>query len=226
MVSPTSRFHAVPWGLLPTLAERPVTTAPSAGLWLRARAARAPRQGGTVLVIGPGLASGGAEVPVLARQMPDAVSLSGGDATVDDTLRALDGARLAHLAAHGHFRQDSPMFSSIVLDDGPLVVHDFERLRRAPHRVVLSACESGVMKPVGSGELLGLGSALLSLGTAGVVSSVAVVNDDATVEVMLALHAQLQAGAGLADALLVARRASAHDPTLAATAASFTAMGV
>ena len=82
------------------------------------------------------------------------------------------------------------------------------------------------MKPVGSGELLGLGSALLSLGTAGVVSSVAVVNDDATVEVMLALHAQLQAGAGLADALLVARRASAHDPTLAATAASFTAMGV
>ena len=226
VVSPTSRFHAVPWGLLPTLAERPVTTAPSAGHWLRARTARAPRQGGTVLVIGPGLASGGAEVPVLARQMPDAVSLSGGDATVDDTLSALDGARLAHLAAHGHFRQDSPMFSSIVLDDGPLVVHDFERLRRAPHRVVLSACESGVMKPVGSGELLGLGSALLSLGTAGVVSSVAVVNDDATVEVMLALHAQLQAGAGLADALLVARRASAHDPTLSATAASFTAMGV
>jgi len=226
VVSPTSRFHAVPWGLLPALTQRPVTTAPSAGLWLRARAARAPRQAGTVLVIGPGLASGGAEVPVLARQLPDAVSLSGGDATVDDTLRALDGARLAHLAAHGHFRQDSPMFSSIVLDDGPLVVHDFERLRRAPHRVVLSACESGVMKPVGSGELLGLGSALLSLGTAGVVSSVAVVNDDATVEVMLALHAQLQAGAGLADALLVARQTSAHDPTLAATAASFTAMGV
>ena len=226
VVSPTSRFHAVPWGLLPHLRDRPVTTAPSAGLWLRARAARAPRQGGTVLVVGPGLASGGAEVPALAQQMPDAVSLTGSGATVDDTLSALDGARLAHLAAHGRFRQDSPMFSSIVLDDGPLVVHDFERLRRAPHRVVLSACESGVMEPVGSGELLGLGSALLSLGTAGVVSSVAVVNDDATVEVMLALHAQLQAGAGLADALLAARRAAAHDPTLSATAASFTAMGV
>jgi len=85
---------------------------------------------------------------------------------------ALDGAKLAHLAAHGHFRQDSPMFPS-VLDDGPLVVHDFERLHRAPHRVVLSACESGVMKPAGAGELLGLGAALLSLGTAGIVSSVA-----------------------------------------------------
>ena len=163
---------------------------------------------------------------MLARQMPDAVSLAGRGASVDNTLSAMDGARLVHLAAHGRFRQDSPMFSSIVLDDGPLVVHDFERLRRAPHRVVLSVCESGVMKPVGSDELLGLGSALLSLGTAGVVSSVAVVNDDATVEVMLALHARLRAGAGLADALLVARQATAHDPTLSATAASFTAMGV
>ena len=152
--------------------------------------------------------------------------LGGGTATVDAALAALDGARLAHLAAHGHFRQDSPLFSSLALDDGPLVVHDFERLRRAPYRVVLSACESGVMKPVGAGELLGLGAALLSLGTAGVVSSVAVVNDEATVEVMVALHARLHEGAGLAEALLAARTATAHDATLAATAASFTAMGV
>ena len=226
VVSPTSRFHAVPWGLLPVLAERPVTTAPSAGLWLRARSATAPADGGTVFVTGPGLASGGAEVPVVAGQSPDAVSLGGCDATVDATLAALDGARLAHLAAHGHFRQDSPMFSSIALDDGPLVVHDFERLRRAPYRVVLSACESGVMKPVGADELLGLGAALLSLGTAGIVSSVAVVNDEATVEVMVALHRELRAGAGLADSLLAARQATAHDPTLSATAASFSALGI
>ncbi|MEO5851206.1 MAG: CHAT domain-containing protein [Nocardioides sp.] len=226
VVSPTSRFHAVPWGLLPVLADRPVTTAPSAALWLRARSAVAPAAGGTVFIVGPGLASGGAEVPVLARQTPEAVSLGGGDATVDATLGALDGARLAHVAAHGHFREDSPMFSSLALDDGPLFVHDLERLRRAPCRVVLSACESGVMKPVGAGELLGLGSALLSMGTAGVVSSVAVVNDEATVEVMIALHARLQAGAGLGDALLAARQATVRDATMSATAASFTAMGV
>jgi len=42
-------------------------------------------------------------------------------------------------------------------------VHDFERLARAPYRVLLSACESGVMKPVGADELLGLGATLLSL---------------------------------------------------------------
>jgi tetratricopeptide (TPR) repeat protein len=226
VVSPTSRFHAAPWGLLPALAERPLTTSPSAGLWLRARSTPEPTAGATVLVVGPGLASGGAEVPVLAAQSPDALSLGGGEATVDRTLSALDGARLAHLAAHGHFRHDSPMFSSIALDDGPLVVHDFERLARAPYRVVLSACESGVMKPVGADELLGLGAALLSLGSAGIVSSVAVVHDEATVAVMEALHRELRSGAGLAEALLAARVGAAHDPTLAATAASFAAMGI
>ena len=41
------------------------------------------------------------------------------------------------------------MFSSLELDDGPLTVHDFERLKKAPYRLVLSACDSGVMVPVG-----------------------------------------------------------------------------
>ena len=91
---------------------------------------------------------------------------------------------------------------------------------------MLSACESGVLAPVGAGELLGLVSALLAIGTAGVVASVAVVNDEATVDVMVDVHARLDDGADLADALLAARTATAHDATLAATAASFTAMGV
>ena len=47
-------------------------------------------------------------------------------------LGALDGAPLAHIAAHGTFRADSPLFSSLRMDDGPLTVHDFERLGRAP----------------------------------------------------------------------------------------------
>ena len=63
-------------------------------------------------------------------------------------------------------------------------------------------------------------------GNAGDNGAKPAVRSGSTVEVMLALHARLRAGAGLADALLVARQATAHDPTLSATAASFTAMGV
>jgi CHAT domain-containing protein len=225
VVSESSRLQGVPWGLLPALHGRPVTTTPSARLWLRARGSAAPVDGRRVMLVGPGLGTGGAEVPVVAAQDPGAQVLAGDDATVEAALAAFEGAGLAHVAAHGRFRQDSPLFSSLALADGPLVVHDLQRLRRTPHRVVLSACESGVMKPVGSHELLGLASALLSMGTAGVVSSLAEVDDVATVEVMVALHRSLRSGAGLGEALLAARLSGTGDPVLAATAASFTVLG-
>ncbi len=225
VVSGTSALQGVPWGLLPSLAHRPVTSTPSARLWLRARAAAPAEDSRRVMLVGPGLGSGGAEVPAVAAQDPDAEVLDGESATVAAALTALDGASLAHVAAHGHFREDSPLFSSLTLADGPLLVHDLQRLQRPPHRVVLSACESGVMAPVGDQELLGLAAALLSMGTAGVVSSLAEVDDAATVEVMVALHARLRSGGGLGDALLAARTLAAGDPVLAATAASFTVLG-
>ena len=225
VVSGTSALQGVPWGLVPALTHRPVTSTPSARLWLRARAARAEGRR-RVMLVGPGLGSGGAEVPAVAAQDPQAEVLDGADATVAASLAALDGAALAHVAAHGHFREDSPLFSSLTLADGPLLVHDLQRLQRPPHRVVLSACESGVMAPVGDQELLGLAAALLSMGTAGVVSSLAEVDDAATVEVMVALHASLRSGGGLGEALLAAREVAAGNQVLAATAASFTVLGV
>jgi tetratricopeptide (TPR) repeat protein len=226
VVSGTSALQGVPWGLLPGLADRPVTSTPSARLWLRARQAAAAEPDRRVLLVGPGLASGGAEVPAVAAQDPSAEVLDGDAATVEAALGALDGAGLAHVAAHGHFREDSPLFSSLMLADGPLLVHDLQRLRRPPHRVVLSACESGELAPVGAQELLGLSAALLSMGTAGIVSSLGEVDDAATVEVMVALHAALRQGEGLGEAMLAAREVAAGDQVLAATAASFTALGV
>lgn len=225
VVSGTAALQGVPWGLLPSLAHRPVTSTPSARLWLRARSARPADDDRRVMLVGPGLGSGGAEVPAVAAEDPGAEVLDGDAATVAAALAALDGASLAHVAAHGHFREDSPLFSSLTLADGPLLVHDLQRLERPPHRVVLSACESGVMQPVGDQELLGLAAALLSMGTAGVVSSLAEVDDAATVDVMVALHARLRQGGGLGDAMLAAREAAAGDPVLAATAASFTVLG-
>ena len=140
-------------------------------------------------------------------------------------LGALDGAWLAHIAAHGTFRADNPLFSSIQLDDGPLTVHDFERLGRAPHRMILSSCDSGIAAPVGADELLGLVSSLVPLGAAGIVASVVPVNDPAAVPLMLALHAALRGGATLPEALLAARADAASDPQAAATAHSFLALG-
>ncbi len=233
IVAPPGRLHAVPWGLLPHLRSRAVSVVPSAASWLRARraasddaldAAASP----VVLIRGPGLASQGAEVPQLAEDYAvegEPVVLGGGTATAARVLSAIDGARLVHIAAHGTFRADSPLFSALRLDDGPLTVYDLERLRRGPRHLVLSSCDSGVVAPTGANELLGLASSLIPLGTAGIVASIVPVNDIAVVSLMIALHRELRRGASLAEALRDARRESASDPVAAATGWSFICLG-
>ena len=225
VVIPPGRLRAVPWTLMPSLRDRVVTVAPSASTWLRARGMRPPSPRRVALITGPGLATKGAEVEPLRSRYPGAVVLGHGTATADRVLTALDGAWLAHIAAHGTFRADNPMFSSILLDDGPLIVHDFERLGRAPYQLVLAGCDSGVAAPVGADELLGLVSSLMPLGAAGIVASIVPVNDIAAVPIMLALHDALQRGATLPEALLAARRAADDDPLAEATAHSFLALG-
>jgi tetratricopeptide (TPR) repeat protein len=241
IIVPPGRLHAVPWALLPSLRHRTVSIAPSATSWLRVRRATAmaggsaggSADGPVVLVRGPELASQGAEVPRLAADYAESAKLTvlgGGTATTAGVLDAIDGARLAHIAAHGTFRADSPLFSALRLDDGPLTVYDLERLRRAPHQIVLSSCDSGLVAPAGADELLGLASSLIPLGTAGIVASVVPVNDRAVVPLMTALHRELRGGAGLARALRDARRAAASDlvsadPVAAATGWSFICLG-
>jgi CHAT domain-containing protein len=198
---------------------------PSAATWLRARLRRPPARKDVTLVVGPGLATDGAEVRQLTSTYDGATLLGHGRATAEGVLSALDGVWLAHIAAHGRFRADNPLFSSLQLDDGPLTVHDLERLRRAPHQLVLSSCDSGVAAPVGADELLGLVSALVPLGATGIVASIVPVNDAAVVPLMLSLHAALAAGRTLPEALLSARRATAGDPLVASTAHAFVALG-
>jgi CHAT domain-containing protein len=197
--------------------------------WRRRRqrgcGAAEPQARRVVLVGGPRLATGDAEVRRLAAQYPDAVVLADGGAMTEQVMAAMDGAWLVHMAAHGTFRADSPLFSAIELDDGPLTVYDLERLSRAPYRIVLSSCDSAVGAAVGADELLGLVSALISLGSAGVVASVVPVNDPATVPLMLALHDHLRDGSGLAEALALARHAASAESVARSTAYSFISLG-
>lgn len=225
VVVPPGRLHAVPWALLPSLRERVVSVAPSASTWLLMSQRQPPERPGVTLVVGPGLGTGGAEVPLLAERYPGATVLGHGTATAERVLAALDGAWLAHIAAHGAFRSDNPLFSALRLDDGPLTVHDFERLQQAPYRLVLSSCDSGVAAPVGADELLGLVSSLVPLGAVGILASVVPVNDVAAVPLMLALHDALRRNATLPEALLAARTQVGDDAIGLSTAQSFIALG-
>ena len=225
VIVPPGKLHTIPWALLPALGDRVFSVAPSAGAWMRAHAAPPPGRRHVTLARGPGLVTDGAEVPLVAQMYDDVTVLSGGEATAARVLSALDGAWLAHIAAHGSFRADSPLFSSLRMHDGPLTVYDFEQLHRAPYRLVLSSCDSGVLAPAGADELLGLVSSLLPLATAGIIAGVVPLNDHAVVPVMVDLHRCLRAGQSLAEAMCSVRRDLAGDLIQQATAASFVTLG-
>jgi tetratricopeptide (TPR) repeat protein len=225
IIVPPAKLHSIPWALLPALKDRVISVAPSASAWMRAHQAPEPAHRQVVLARGPGLATGGAEVPLVAPLYDDVTVLEDTAATADKVLSALDGAWLAHIAAHGIFRADSPLFSSLRMHDGPLTVYDFERLNRAPYRLVLSSCEGGVLAPAGANELLGLVSSLLPLGTAGIIASIVQLNDEAVVPLMVDLHRHLRAGQSLAESIYHVRHKLTDDPVQHATAMSLVSLG-
>jgi tetratricopeptide (TPR) repeat protein len=225
VIVPPARLHTTPWPLLPALRDRPVSVAPSATAWMRADRIDLPERRHVAFAQGPGLDSQGAEIADAAPLYDDVTVLAGKEATAENVLAALDGAWLAHIAAHGVFRADSPLLSALSMHDGPLTAYDFEQLRRAPYRLVLSNCDSGVLAPTGANELLGLASSLLPAGTAGIIAAVVPLNDRAVVPVMVNLHRQLRAGCTFAEAMCAVRRGPHGDPAQHAAALSLMALG-
>jgi tetratricopeptide (TPR) repeat protein len=210
VIVPTGDLHALPWPTLPSLRGRAVSVAPSATTWLMAMKdnAKAARRAdkSVVLVAGPKLEHAGAEVKSLAKLYSKPELMTGTKASADAVRQAMDGAELVHIAAHGKFRADNPQFSAIELSDGPLTVYDLERVRRAPRRIVLSACDSGLSAVHPGDELMGLAGAVFSLGTSTLIASVVPVADDVTKALMLELHRELCNGASPAQALATAQQ--------------------
>ena len=177
------------------------------------------------LVAGPGLDGALAELSALASLYPSARRFGADRSRVADVLAALGEVDVAHFACHGRFRTDNPMFSNLELTDGPLTVFDLERLRRPPSVVVLAACDVGATAVGAGDELLGVTSALHRAGTRQVVASLVPVADAAVVELMVALHRGLLAGARPAEALARAGRALGDGPGSVALRAAFSCFG-
>ncbi len=215
---PVGELAAIPWAMLPSLLGRPFTVCPSAAAWLSALQASGQPSGLTpgqiagspLLVAGPGLAHAVSEVTGIAAIYPGSTPLTGADATVDATLRALDGTPLAHLATHGHHDHENVLFSRLDLADGPLMAYDVQGLSAPPRHVVLSACDAGRAVVRVGDELLGFTAALLHIGTPTVISSVTRVADEVAFGLMTAYHQILSTGTRPATAL-------AHATTSVAT---------
>ncbi len=203
VIAPTGVLHDLPWAILPALRGRAVTVTPSATTWSAFQPAQTGRAS-AVLVGGPRLRHASGEIAAIAGVYAGSTRLTGRAATVADVFSSLDGATVAHLACHGRFRADSPLFSSLELADGPLNAYALQRLQHPPALIILSACDLAVSDARPGDELLGFAAALLDMGTRSVIASVVPVPDAPTKRLMLNLHRELVAGASPAAALATA----------------------
>jgi tetratricopeptide (TPR) repeat protein len=158
-----------------------------------------------VLGHGPGLPGVERELNAVASALgPSVRRLSGAAASCAALLEHAPQARVLHLACHGVFRRDHPLFSSLVLADGRLSFYDLFRLQLRAHLVVLSACETARSELGPGEELMGLAGGLLLAGARAVVVSLWEVLDESSAAFMERFYAQLAGGVPAAQALAAA----------------------
>jgi CHAT domain-containing protein len=204
VIAPTGILHGVPWGGLPSLFDRSVVVTPSATRWLPTPTLENPSDR-LAIATGPGLASAGEEANSVRMHYRSSNFLSGDDATVTATLKLLDKSAIAHIACHGNFRRENPMFSSLGMADGPMTVYDLEQLESPPCTVVLPSCNAASSAISVGDELVGTATALLGIGVRTVVAPLTVINDQATVPIMSSLHHYLSSGLLPGEALMRTR---------------------
>ena len=223
VIVPTGRLHGLAWRALPLLAGRAVTVSPSLfGHTIATRGAASDRRRHSVLVAGPDLPAAPEELRVLSAIYPTATVLDVATSDAASCLAAFSTATLAHVACHGSFRSDNPLFSTLRVADGDLTVYDLERCERLPHTMVLSACNAAASSVLRGGALLGMSSSLIQFGVSSVVAPLTPVSDERSVALMTRLHRELAAGLEPAAALA---RAALVDGELDATASAFVVIG-
>lgn len=204
-------FHALHDGARYLIERLPVSYAPSAALYTACQErGQSGRHQGRALVLAH--SSGGAlpsvtDEAVAVGAVLRAIVRTEEMATRGALRSAGSNARTVHIAAHGRFRPDAPLFSAIELADGPLTVADVFSLRLRAELVTLSACETGRAVLGGGDELEGLARAFLYAGAGALVVSQWRVEDTTTAMLMARFYRAVAAGAGQAAALRTAQTA-------------------
>jgi len=115
----------------------------------------------------------------------------GKNATADLLREKGAHSRLIHIATHGYFRQDNPMFSGIRLGDSLLSLYDLYQLNLPAELITLSGCATGLTVVAAGDELLGLARGLIYAGTRSALLTLWDVQDRSTAEFMTSLYRHL-----------------------------------
>jgi CHAT domain-containing protein/Tfp pilus assembly protein PilF len=124
------------------------------------------------------------EVQSVAAILPKADLFLGTQATTEVLKSKGSQSAILHIATHGTYRQDNPMFSGIRLGDGYLNLYDLYQMRLSARHVTLSGCATGMNFVAAGDELLGLQRGLFCAGAASLLLSLWDVHDRSTSELM------------------------------------------
>ena len=141
------------------------------------------------------------EASAVAGILPRAELFLGADATTSVLRQKGSACRFIHIATHGYYRQDSPMFSGIKLGDSLLSLYDLYRFQLPAELIVLSGCATGVSTVAGGDELLGLVRGLIHAGARAALLTLWDVQDRSTLEFMTTFYKHLTASENKAVAL-------------------------
>jgi len=146
------------------------------------------------------------EVQSVAGLLPHPELFLGSQATAE-VLRQKGGASsLLHIATHGTYRQDNPMFSGIRLGDGYLNLYDLYQMRLPAKLVTLSGCATGMNFVSAGDELLGLQRGLFCAGATSLLLSLWDVHDESTAMLMQEFYKSLIGTGDMAGALQTAMK--------------------
>jgi CHAT domain-containing protein len=208
-------FHALLDGDTPLIEDFAITYAPSASVYHLCGTKRS--RGRESLVMGvpdeatPYIRD---EVEAVARFLPSPRVFLGDEASEENLRRHGPASRFIHVATHGRFRHDNPMFSSVQLGTSRLSLFDLYQLDLPAELVTLSGCGTGLNVTEGGDELLGLVRGLLYAGTQAALVTLWDVNDRSTAEFMTAFYGHLghglDKGAALREAMREIREAHPH----------------
>ena len=231
-VLPHGPLHSIPWSALHDgtgyLIDRyEVFTAPSLAVLDGCRSRRASGRRGALIVgvadeFAPAIED---EVAGIATRLPGARRLVGPSATADAVCAELSGSSIVHLAGHGLWRSDNPMFSSLRLADRWLTAAELLPLDLRGALVVLSACDSARAHALAGNELLGMARAVLGAGAATLVASQWPADDEATASLMDSFYEHVTRGLPPAVALTLAKRALRREREHPYYWAAFEALG-
>jgi CHAT domain-containing protein len=147
-----------------------------------------------------------AEVRAVANMLPGSHLLLGEQATSQALRERGPSMGLLHIATHGTYRQDNPMFSGIRLGDGYLYLYDLYQMRIPARLVTLSGCATGMNVVAEGDELLGLQRGLFCAGASTLLLSLWDVHDETTAELMSSFYSHLVQSNDVASSLQSAMR--------------------